>query len=798
MATFLSPEVLVRETDLTITTPGVATSTGAFVGEFTWGPVNDITQLSNEAVLVARFGKPTNSNFTSFYSAKNFLDYSNNLMLVRASTSGQLNAVSTGTAVKIGNQNQYDTSYANGEATVGMFAAKWPGALGNSLKVSMADAATYSKTLAGTVSVSLNSSTVLGSGTTFLTDVAVGSNIKTNVGGTLVTKQVTAIVSDTELTVNSNYSVGTPYSITSVTLVDGGSGYVEVPTVTFTGGGSGTDVTVAMELDTVVVAAGGTGYTNGDVLTLVAAGSGTQATLTVTNAVGGVIQAGGVSVTTTGTYSTILDVTAVAVSGGTGSNATFDLKFKVKTLALVDGGTGFTTASTVGFTVATPPTSVATATATVGKNGITGVVAEWEYADQFSAAPVNSNRAVDMGATGDGLHAVVIDEDGLFSGVPGTVLERFDNISKASDALRFDGTSGYYKTVLNTSSYIWWMDHPIPDDVTSTGSDFGAQITASADFKDLKKPRSVSLVEGSDGSAATDGELQIAYDLFKNVEQIDISLIITGKVSADVARYVIQNVAEYRKDAVAFVSPVDTAGSNAPIIGDTAESLEKIITYYNTMNVNSSYGVCDSGFKYQYDKYNDVYRWVPLNADVAGLCARTDSVAEPWYSPAGLNRGQVRNVTRLAYNPDKAARDELFKRNINPVVSFPGEGTVLFGDKTMMRRPSAFDAINVRRLFILLEKAVAAASKYYLFEQNTELTRQLFAGTISPLLRDIKGRQGITDFYVDVGPTVNTADTIDANELRANIFIKPVRAIRFISLNFIATRTSASFTEIEL
>lgn len=718
MATFLSPEVLVRETDLTITTPGVATSTGAFVGEFTWGPVNDITQVSNEAVLVARFGKPTNSNFTSFYSAKNFLDYSNNLMLVRVSTAGQLNAVSTGTAVKIGNQNQYDTSYANGEASVGMFAAKWPGALGNSLKVSMADAATYSKTLTGTVAATYNSTTLTGAGTAFDTELAVGSYVEVTINGVKVTKQITAIDSATSATVSTAYTQGVP--VASVTVGSGGSGYTSAPTVTLVGGG----------------------------------GSYTSATATIT---------GGA-------------VTAVTVVGAVGYTS-------VPTVTFNNTGTGGTGAI---------------ATAVLGTNSSLTAVAEWEYADQFSAAPVDSNRAVDMGATGDGLHVVVVDEDGLFSGVPGTVLERFDNISKASDALRFDGTSGYYKTVLNTSSYIWWMDHPDTADVTSTGSDFGAQITASADYKDLKKPASRSLVSGADGAAATDGELQTAYDLFKNVEQIDISLLITGKVSADVARYVIQNVAEYRKDAVAFVSPVDTAGGNAPIIGDTAESLEKIITYYNTVNVNSSYGVCDSGFKYQYDKYNDVYRWVPMNADVAGLCARTDSVAEPWYSPAGLNRGQVRNVTRLAYNPDKAARDELFKRNINPVVSFPGEGTVLFGDKTMMRRPSAFDAINVRRLFILLEKAVAAASKYYLFEQNTELTRQLFAGTISPLLRDIKGRQGITDFYVDVGPTVNTADTIDANELRANIFIKPVRAIRFISLNFIATRTSASFTEIEL
>lgn len=638
MATYLSPEVRVKETDLSITTPGVSTSTAAFVGEFGWGPVNDVTQVTNEAVLVSRFGKPTNSNFTSFFSAKNFLDYSNNLMLVRVSTAGQTNSIATGTPIKIANETDYELNFMNGEASVGMFAAKYPGALGNSLKVSMADATTFSRQLSGTVSVTSGSNQLTGVDTAFDTELTVGTFVVLTVGGSTVTKQVTGISSAGLATVDSNYSA------------------------------------------------------NGSTLT---------------------------------------------------------------------------------------------------------ATANWEYYSLFSSAPVDSNRAFEMGATNDGVHVVVIDEDGLFSGTPGTVLEVFDNLSKASDAMKYDGTSGYYRNAINNSSYIWWMDHPDSADVGTTGSDFGASVTAGATYKSLKKPVTRSLSGGADGAAATEGELQLAYDVYKQTEQIDISLVFTGKVSTNVQRYVIQNIAEYRMDCVAFVSPYDV-GNNAPIIGDTSDSMEKIIEWNNAINVSSSYGFADTGFKYQYDKYNDVYRWIPLNADIAGLCARTDAVAEPWYSPAGLNRGQIKNVTRLAYNPDKPARDELFKRNVNPVVSLPGEGVVLFGDKTMMKRPSMFDALNVRRLFIMLEKAIAKASRYYLFDQNTELTRQLFAGTINPLLRDIRGRQGITDFYVDVGPTVNTADTIDANELRANIFIKPVRSIRFIGLNFIGTRTSATFTEIEL
>lgn len=640
MATMLSPGVSFQEIDRTIITPAVATSTGAFAGEFVWGPVNDVTQITNEGALVSRFGKPTNSTFASFYSAKNFLDYSNNLMLVRVGTAGQLNAVATGTAIKIANQVDYESNYADGSATVGMFAAKYPGAMGNSLKVSIADADTFSRTLTGTIAVAAASNVLTGTLTKFDEELSVGSYVLLTVGGSLVSKQVTGIASATEATVDSSYTaIGT---------------------------------------------------------------------------------------------------------------------------------------------------------------GLTGE-ARWEYFSFFNSAPVDSDRAVALQAAKDGLHAVVVDSNGLFTGAPGSVLEAFSNISKARDAVQYDGTSGYYKTVLNNSSYVWWMDHPDAADVSAIGADFGTEIIASTDYKTLKKPATRALAGGVDGAAATDGEIQIAYDLFKNTSALDVSLIITGKVSATVQQYVIQNIAEYRQDAVAFVSPCNA--DKSPIIGDTAESLESIINWYDgysNINVSSSYGFADSGFKYQYDKYNDVYRWIPLNADIAGLCARTDAVAEAWFSPAGLNRGQIKNVTRFAYNPDKAARDELFKRNINPCVSFPGEGNVLFGDKTMIRRPSAFDAINVRRLFIALEKSIAQASKYYLFEQNTELTRQLFASTINPLLRDVKGRQGITDFYVDVGSTVNTPDTIDANELRANIFIKPVRAIRFVRLSFIATRTGASFTEVEL
>jgi len=250
------------------------------------------------------------------------------------------------------------------------------------------------------------------------------------------------------------------------------------------------------------------------------------------------------------------------------------------------------------------------------------------------------------------------------------------------------------------------------------------------------------------------------------------------------------SVASARKDCISFVSP-----ANANVIGTNA-SADAIVNYRNLLTDASSYGVMDSGWKYQYDKYNDVYRWVPLNADVAGLCVRTDQQRDPWFSPAGLNRGQIRNVVKLAFNPTAADRDTLYAKDVNPVVSFPGEGVVLFGDKTMQGRPSAFDRINVRRLFIVLEKSIARAARFSMFEFNDQFTRAQFVALVEPFLRDVQGRRGITDFRVVCDETNNTGEVIDRNEFIGDIYIKPARSINFIQLNFVAVRTGVSFDEV--
>jgi phage tail sheath protein FI len=310
----------------------------------------------------------------------------------------------------------------------------------------------------------------------------------------------------------------------------------------------------------------------------------------------------------------------------------------------------------------------------------------------------------------------------------------------------------------------------------------------------LSAANTVSLSGGSDDYALSDGEKQNAFALLANSEQYDLSLVMAGKASPTVAEFIINDICETRLDCVAFISPQNISTGDV-IIGSTSSEVDQINAYRNELP-STSYAVMDSGYKYQYDRYNDKYRWVPLNGDVAGLCARTDFTNDPWFSPGGLNRGQIKNVVRLAVNPNKTQRDTLYKNGVNPVVTFPGEGTVLFGDKTLLAKPSAFDRINVRRLFIVMEKAIATAAKFQLFEFNDGFTRAQFKNLVEPFLRDVQGRRGITDFVVKCDESNNTGEVIDRNEFVADIFVKPNRSINFITLTFVAARSAINFTEI--
>lgn len=413
----------------------------------------------------------------------------------------------------------------------------------------------------------------------------------------------------------------------------------------------------------------------------------------------------------------------------------------------------------------------------------------WEFHGFFDAAPGTSPYASVISGTNDEMHIVVADEDGEFTGRANTVLERFSAVSKAADAKTPDGGSNFYRNVINDQSeYIWFAAHP--SGITNVGKNaagvnFGVGTQTS--------PINDSLKYGRDGQPPRDADYIVGYDKFASAEDVDVSLILAGKSNSTRALHIINNIVEKRRDCIAVLSPLQTdVVNNSSYVN---KEVDDSITFRNLLP-STSYAVMDSGFKYIYDKYNDIYRYVALNGDTAGLMVRTDNERDPWFSPAGFNRGQVKNVIKLAFNPNKAARDSLYKSGINPVVTFPGQGTVLFGDKTLLAKPSAFDRINVRRLFIVLEKAIATAAKFSLFEFNDEFTRAQFRNLVEPFLRDVQGRRGIFDFRVVCDDTNNTPEVIDRNEFIGDIYVKPARSINFIQLNFIAVRTGVEFSEI--
>lgn len=409
----------------------------------------------------------------------------------------------------------------------------------------------------------------------------------------------------------------------------------------------------------------------------------------------------------------------------------------------------------------------------------------WAYKAEFTAAPGTSASAAVNGSTNDELHIVVVDTSGRWTGTAGSILEKFEFVSQASDAIAPDGTSNYYRNVLNSrSKYVWWLDHE------ASFNNAGSSSQGAVAFVTGTSAVTYTLSGGTDvGSVA--GEILTALELFNDSETEDVNLLFAG-CDADGATTLANaliTIAENRKDVVAFLSPPieDTVG--------TATPAADVKAWADTLP-SSSYAVIDSTALKIYDKYNDVYRWIPACGHIAGLCANTDEVADAWYSPAGYNRGQLLGITKLAFNPKQADRDTLYKARVNPIVSFPGQGTLLFGDKTALAKPSAFDRINVRRLFIVLEKAIATAAKFQLFEFNDEFTQAMFRNMTEPFLRDVQGRRGITDFRVICDSTNNTGEVIDSNRFVGSIYVKPARSINYITLNFIATRTGVEFSEI--
>ena len=427
--------------------------------------------------------------------------------------------------------------------------------------------------------------------------------------------------------------------------------------------------------------------------------------------------------------------------------------------------------------------------------------------DLFDSKPSSSVWArTNHGDVKDEVHVVVYTTDPTITGNTGEILESYAFLSKAKNGKTADGEVNWYVEAVNSASkWVYLLNEETAATSAVNGdtnsNSIGATLTAvSEDVFDTFDSnvegtdsgiRRYALGNGTDGTEVTAANIATGYDVLADVEVVDVNLLITGSHAKGIAKYVIE-IGETRKDCVTFVSPDRASAVTSP-------SSTSIVDYFNnsTDGFNStSYAFFDSGWKRQYDRYNDEYFWIPLNPDMAGLVARTEATNDAWWSPAGLNRGYIKNVVKLSFNPNQTERDELYKLRVNPVVTMRGQGTLLFGDKTALSRPSAFDRINVRRLFIVLEKAIATAAKYQLFEFNDDFTRRLFVNAVEPFLADVKTRRGVTDFKVVCDESNNTGEVIDGNRFVADIYIKPTRSINFITLNFVAVRTGVSFNEV--
>lgn len=468
----------------------------------------------------------------------------------------------------------------------------------------------------------------------------------------------------------------------------------------------------------------------------------------------------------------------------------------------------------------------------------------WEYASLFSGPPGTSDHIkgiTENAFANDEMHIVIIDTRGTWSGVPNTILETYSYLSKAKNARNDSNTSNYYVNVLNkNSAYVWCLDGPDPatlmvngklvadadpdanKDQDAAGTPIAQFVTwgdiAEGPIKTVGQPDKFYKFDSLlalytkdfrggtyNPSAVTSADKIQALSKYQTADEIDVSLVFLGEADRTTITWGISNIADSRKDCLLFITPTELASSSDTIGNYITDqdplAAEKTVAFKNgdgSTNVSlpsSSYIVYDSGYKEIYDTYNDAYVWIPSNGDTAGLCARTDRTDDPWFSPAGFNRGQLKNTIRLAFNPKQAARDLLYLQGINPIVSFVGQGVVLYGDKTGLSKPSAFDRINVRRLFIVLEKAISTAAKYQLFELNDPFTRAHFKNMVEPFLRDVKGRRGLYDFKVVCDESNNTPQVIDSNSFVGDIYVKPARSINWVRLNFVAVGSGATFDE---
>jgi phage tail sheath protein FI len=775
----ISAGINVSEIDLTTIVPVVSASDGAVGGVFRWGPVEQRVLVDSETNLVANFGKPSNLNAETWLTAASFLGYGNRLHVSRAA-----NTTGSSPTVTIAN-------VVSGSATVNVDSTALLSAgmavttvTGGAIKIGTTIASVVNATHITLSSASAALATATSGSIFFVSNTAFNAIANT---GTVANLETCIVKNDAAFASKANSSYDS--DVHFVARYPGELGNSLKISVCATPNGYMSNV--ALTVNT---------YSFTGVKTV--GGDSTNIVRTSSLAAPVNVYTATISVSESSSNGSVEEANTTALSAATTLSGQFTVTDKVsigsqnmKILSISSpalSASSNTTNAVASFTLTFDDVMKQSSNVTIASNTTSNVITRmWEYLDTVDVAPGVSDYQLNFGnsAITDELHIIVTDEAGKITGVPGTVLETYRAVSRANDSKTVDGSKNYYKDIINDSSeYIYAIN-----DISGIASDTAGNLVAAT--TDVKAMNFVMGKDGADESNAPMSLLASAYDQFASAEDVDISLVLTGKTSestgTQLANYLIDNIAEVRKDCVVFLSP-----KKGDVVGKTGSTAAAAIVATRNTARSTSYAVMDSGYKYMYDRYNDVYRWIPLNGDIAGLCARSDATNDPWYSPAGINRGQIKNLIRLAYNPAQSERDTLYKAGVNPVVTFPGQGTILYGDKTLLSKPSAFDRINVRRLFIVLEKAIARASRTTLFEFNDAFTRSQFKNLLTPYLRDIQGRRGITDFLVVCDETNNTSEVIDRNEFVGDIYIKPARSINFIQLNFVAVRTGVAFSEV--
>ena len=777
MTHLISPGVSVREIDLTTIVPNVSTTEGALAGVFRWGPVDKVKLIDSEIALVKWYGKPTNLNPETWFTAASFLAYGNKLHIARAAD------VTGNTSELTVNGNTSTLAFETGNTEV---------FVGNTSTLVTGMVLVYANTTAIDTSGSVKINSVTNGTHIALTEAAT-ANVETAV----VMFRDDVIYSAAALQSDINYNIGDISDWDSLVIKSedhyeareaNGDTYdlAALYVAKYPGGEMGNSLRVAVCDTAAQYSTLANLYPNAEfssTASYLGADVGSN-TITVQISPANTESAGEVATANAyaDTLNTLMSVGDLVEVGNTRIGYQY---LKVTSIANVSN-----TANVFSFTMQMDDEYKLAANVQLGK-----LQRYWEFFNSVDTAPAQSDYVTQFGNTSanDELHVVVVDEGGAHSGSPGEILEVWRNMSRATDAKGPAGETLYYKNVIeDQSEYIWWTN-----DRTTARSNTAALISSASGVTPLDM-RMVGGSDGKDEQAVAFSSLAFGYDQFKSKEDLeDIGLVLQGKARGlgvshftQLGNYIIDNITEHRKDCVAFISP-----DKGDVINNIGDEPEDCVEFRNILR-STSYAVLDCGYKYMYDKYNDLYRWVPLNGDIAGLCVRTDLTNDPWWSPAGLNRGHIKNFVRLAWNPRQAQRDTLYKSGINPVISTRGEGTFLFGDKTLLAKPSAFDRINVRRLFIVLEKAISKAARYTLFEFNDDFTRAQFRNLVNPYLRDVKGRRGVTDFLVVCDTRNNTAEVINRNEFVGDIYIRPNYSINFIHLNFIAVKNGVSFNEV--